>query len=52
MPISLHINKENDILNNFTIISYIGHKIIITSAIFLLIMLFLKSKLDLEVIFK
>ena len=42
---SLPINKENDILNNFPIITYIGLKFIITSAISSLIMVFLKINL-------
>ena len=50
--ISLIINKENNIINNFPIITYIGLKFIITSAISPLIMIFLKIKFDLEVIFK
>ena len=50
--ISLPINKENDILNNFTIITYIGLKFIITSAISSLIMVFLKIKFNLEAICK
>ena len=40
--ISLSINKEKDILNNFPIITYISHKFIITCAISLYIMVFLK----------
>jgi len=52
MLISLPKNIENDILNNFPIITYIGLKFIITSAISSLIMIFLKIKFDLEVIFK
>ena len=50
--ISLSINKEKYIINNFPIITYIGLKFIITSAISSLIMVFLKIKFDLEVIFK
>ena len=52
MLISLPINKENDILNNFPIITYIDLKFIIICAIFSLIMVFLKIKFDLEVRFK
>ena len=50
--IFLPINKENKILNNIPIITYIGLKFIITSAISLLIMVFLKIKFNLEAICK
>tara|TARA_B110001454_G_C12317761_1_gene266480 strand:- start:93 stop:254 length:162 start_codon:yes stop_codon:yes gene_type:complete len=52
MLISLTINIKQDVMNSAQKITYIGLKFIITTAIFLLIMVFLIIEFDLKVIFK